>query len=71
MSATLTIPQVAELLGVSRNTAYETARRDGQLAGVAVLRVGRRILIPAAPFRAALGLDAEREPELAPGNPVQ
>ena len=59
MSATLTIPEAAELLGVSRNTAYETARRDGELAGVQVIKLGeRRLVIPRAPLLAVLGLNA-------------
>ena len=59
-SATLTISQAAILLGVARNTAFEAAR-SGELAGVRVILVGRRLLIPTAPFYAALGLDAQRE----------
>ncbi len=58
MTATLTIPEVAVLLGISRNTAYEAARRDGQLAGVPVIRVGqRRLVVPRASLLAALGMD--------------
>ena len=65
MSATLTIPEVAELIGVSRNTAYETARRDGALAGVPVIRVsGRRLVVPKRPLLAVLGVD-----ETANGDP--
>lgn len=59
-SATLTISQCAKCLGVSRNTAYEAAR-SGELAGVPVIHVGRRLLIPSAPFRKALGLDETTE----------
>ena len=40
--ATLTIEETAELLGVSRGSAYEAAR-SGQIP---VLRVGRRLLVP-------------------------
>jgi len=58
--ATLTITQASELLGISRNSAYEQAR-TGQLAGVPVIRVGRRLLIPAALLRSALGLDGREE----------
>jgi hypothetical protein len=55
--ATLSIPQAARLLGVSRNGAYEAARRDGHLAGVPVIRIGeRRLVIPRAPLEAVLGL---------------
>jgi excisionase family DNA binding protein len=55
-SATLTIPEAAKLLGVGRNLAYEIARRDGELAGVPVIRVGRRLLIPYARLLSVLGL---------------
>ncbi|MCH7583290.1 MAG: helix-turn-helix domain-containing protein [Acidobacteria bacterium] len=60
MSATLTITEAAELLGISRNSAYEAAR-SGNLAGVPVLRVGRRLLVPAAPLRALLGLTLDKD----------
>ena len=60
MSATLTIGQCAELLGISKNTAYEAAR-SGQLAGVPVLRVGRRLLVPTASLHAVLGLESDDE----------
>lgn len=55
-SATLTITEAAELLGIGRNLAYEIATRDGELAGVPVIRVGRRLLIPQARLHAVLGL---------------
>jgi excisionase family DNA binding protein len=64
VSATLTIPEVAELLGVSRNTAYEQAR-SGQIAGVNVIRVGSRLLVPRKPLLELLGEDegpAEADP---------
>lgn len=54
-AATLTIPEAAELIGVSRNTAYEEAK-SGELAGVPVIRVGRRLLIPRARLLDVLGL---------------
>ena len=55
--ATITIEDAARLLGVSRNTAYSTAR-GGELAGVPVLKVGRRLLVPRTPLLRALGLDS-------------
>lgn len=61
VSATLTIPEAAKLLGVGRNLAYEIATRDGELAGVPVIRVGRRLLIPHARLRAVLGLNNGRD----------
>jgi excisionase family DNA binding protein len=58
-SGTLTISQAAVLLGVGRNLAYEVAARDGELAGVQVIRVGRRLLIPHARLLAVLGLESD------------
>lgn len=55
-ASTLTIPEAARLLGVGRNLAYETAAREGELAGVPIIRVGRRILLPRNSFLAVLGL---------------
>jgi excisionase family DNA binding protein len=40
--ATLTVEETAELLHVSRGSAYESARR-GELP---TLRLGRRVLVP-------------------------
>lgn len=54
--ATLTIPEAAKLLGVGRNLAYQSAAEDGELAGVPVIRVGRRMVVPRASLLAALGL---------------
>ncbi len=59
--ATLTVDEVARLLKVSRGVAYEQVRQTGEIAGVRVLRVGHRLLIPAAPLRSVLGLDEESD----------
>ncbi len=53
--ATFTVPEVAAILGLSRNAAYAQAAR-GEIAGVAVLRVGRRLLVPARPLLEQLGI---------------
>ena len=45
--ATYTIEEVAKILGIGRNTAYEAAR-TGQIP---VIRIGKRLLVP------AIGLD--------------
>ncbi|HUG08896.1 MAG TPA: helix-turn-helix domain-containing protein [Acidimicrobiia bacterium] len=58
MSGTLTIPEVAALLGLSRNTAYEAAR-SGEIAGVPVISVGRRLLVPRKPLLELLGEDED------------
>ncbi len=41
---TLTIEAAGHLLGVSRNSAYEAARRNE----IPVIRLGRRLLVPRA-----------------------
>ena len=43
---TWTIPEVADLLGISRNRAYELARESA----FPVIRLGRRCLVPRAQF---------------------
>lgn len=58
MSAVLRIPEVAALLDVSRNTAYEQAK-TGEIAGVPVIRVGARLVVPRAPLMKALGIEDE------------
>lgn len=54
-AATITIPEAAKLLGISRNAAYEAASR-GELPGA--IRLGRRVLVARAVLLAALGLPA-------------
>ena len=39
---TITVPEAASMLGVSRNLAYEAVRR-GELPAI---RVGRRLVVP-------------------------
>ena len=48
--ATLTVEQAAEMLGVSRNSAYAGVAR-GELP---VIRVGKRLLIPRAALQRKL-----------------
>ena len=55
-NATLTVPEAADLLGIGRNLAYEIAKREGELAGVPVIKVGRRLLVPHARLLVVLGL---------------
>ena len=61
VSGTMTISEAAALLGVGRTLAYEVAAREGELAGVPVIRVGRRLLIPHARLLAVLGLETEAQ----------
>ena len=52
---TITIREYAATIGVSPDTCYEAAAR-GELR---VLRIGRRVLVPALQVLAELGVDAE------------
>ena len=58
---TYTIAEAARLLGVAKNSAYQAVQRNGALAGVDVIRVGRRLVVPSVPLRQALGLNDETE----------
>jgi excisionase family DNA binding protein len=55
---TYTVPEAAELLGVSRGVAYEAAN-TGELPTV---RLGRRLLVPRARLLALLGEQPESSP---------
>lgn len=48
MSATMNIEEAAELLGIGRGLAYASAR-NGSFP-VALVRIGRRLLVPRAPL---------------------
>lgn len=52
---TLSIAEAAELVGISRTTAYELAQ-SGELPTV---RLGRRILVPVNQLADVLGTDVE------------
>lgn len=52
---TLSIAEAAELVGISRTTAYELAH-SGELPTV---RLGRRILVPVNQLAETLGTDVE------------
>lgn len=51
---TLTVEEAARMLGVSRTLAYESVRQHDELAGVRVVRIGQRILIPRAALERVL-----------------
>jgi excisionase family DNA binding protein len=54
----LTIPEVARLLRIGRNSAYEAAQR-GELP---IVRIGRRVLVPRLAFERLLAGDvSERD----------
>lgn len=52
MPATMTIPEAAELLGISRSAAYRAVTRGE----IPTIRIGRRLLVPTAKLYAMLGL---------------
>lgn len=56
---TYTVPEVAELLGISRSTAYECVRRGD----VPALVLGRRVLIARTTVDALLSPAARPEPQ--------
>ena len=52
---TITVEQAAEILGISRSSAYRAAARGE----IPTLRVGRRLLVPTAKFLAMLGVEPD------------
>jgi excisionase family DNA binding protein len=58
-AATIRVDEAAQLLNVSRDTAYREIKTTGFLNGIAAIRVGRRLIIPRRPFMAALGIDQD------------
>jgi hypothetical protein len=55
-TTTLDAAEVASLLGISKALCYDTITQNGTLAGLPVIRVGKRIKVPAVPVRALLGI---------------
>ena len=53
MRETLTVVEAARVLGISRNSTYEAVRTGS----VPSLRIGRRIVVPAAALRRLLDSD--------------
>lgn len=56
---TLTVPEAARLLGISRTSAYEAAHR-GELP---LVQIGRRMLVPYHALLRLLDLEREDEPQ--------
>jgi len=52
----VSVATAARLLGVARTTAHYAYQANGYItAGVPVLRIGRRVVVPTAALRKALG----------------
>lgn len=58
--ATVSVEEAARMVGIGRTLAYQNARQHGYVVpSVPVLRCGRhKLVVPVAPLRRALGLDA-------------
>ncbi len=58
--STVTIDAVdaAVLLGISRSHCYRSIAESGVIAGIAAIRIGSRIRIPAEPMRKLLGISS-------------
>jgi hypothetical protein len=54
---TVSVPVAGRAFGLSRSPAYEAARK-GYIGGVEVIEIGRRKVVPTAPIRRKLGLEA-------------
>lgn len=54
-AAVYTVEEIAKILRVSRNTAYEAVRR-GEIPTV---KIGRRLLVPRTAFESLLAASAE------------
>lgn len=52
-----TVPEAAELLGLSRNFGYELARRGE----IPIIKFGKRMLVPKAKFEKMINEQEERE----------
>jgi len=53
--ATYTVPEAAQRMGISRNSAYEAARRGD----IPVVKIGGRVLVPRVAFEKLLAGDLE------------
>jgi len=55
MKLTMTVPEAAKILGVSRTTAYKMIQDEK--CPVEVLHLGGRIVVPTVPLYRLLGMD--------------
>jgi hypothetical protein len=56
---TLSVEEAAQMIGVSRGVAYSDVKATGKIAGIPVIRCGRRILIPRPRLEQMLGLNGD------------
>lgn len=53
-SLVVTVEQAAAILGIGRNAAYDAVKQGS----IPSIRIGGRIVVPTAPVRVMLGLEA-------------
>ena len=58
---TISVDEAAEWLGISRNSAYEAAKRGE----IPVIRIGRLFKVPVVPFERMLGVSVSSKTEAA------
>jgi hypothetical protein len=49
----ISVPEAGQILGISRNGAYDAAKRGD----FETLRIGKLVLVPVAPLKRRLGID--------------
>ena len=64
---TTTVPLAGAALGLSRNKAYEAAKRGE----IPTLKFGKRLVVPTAPLRRMLGLESGWPTEQPAGRAVR
>ena len=58
---TITIDEASRRLGIGKNQAYDAAGRGE----IPTIKIGRRLLVPLAPFERMLGLSVKSSAEAA------
>lgn len=59
MRNVLSLSQTSYLCEIGRTTVYDAAKREGEVLGVPVLKINRRMVVPMRPLAAALGMTVE------------
>jgi hypothetical protein len=67
---TVSVEDAATMLGISRTLAYQCARK-GDIAGVPVIRIGRRMLVLRAPLERLLSGDDDSQSRIPKFNAEQ
>ena len=57
-AAAMGVDEFVRLSGICRVTVYEEIKRSGQVAGIKVIRIGTRILLPRSRVHEVFGITA-------------